>query len=143
MWLSRILGAFEKRPDEDEWRFIPAYTLVEAAALASPPEQGTKDIAARALFYLRQGATLLANISDDLAVETLLYSTAERRLLEAIFHQGPVKLSTEIAMLGRRLLGEARRLRVATTTEEARVDDLSMEVIGVESEGFVGEKKTD
>lgn len=54
----------------DEWWFRPAAPIVEAQALELEREQGLQFLAERALFFLRQGVSILALIPEDISLHS-------------------------------------------------------------------------
>ncbi len=101
------------RKADGTWIFEPAASLLEVDAIKLPTREEHEYLAQKALFYLNQGAELLANIPDDQVLSSAPLA-AEERLLLSVFGDANMddrKLSDSVALIGDRLMRKARRLR--------------------------------
>lgn len=133
------------RRTESGISFHPAESLLSAASLNLPADEGAGWLAKRALFYLNEATKILATFSSDLVVEgegarePAKKETREEKLLRVIFgfgepgHQQP--LSDTIDSHARVLRGIARRLRGEMPLAQGRTAQRRTKLAEVVAEG--------
>lgn len=95
----------------------PAAALTEAAALATPAEQGHRMIAAQALFLLHEGLRLVERTPPGMKLDPAdvrFRGTPEENFLHSLLGMGKitdVEFSGKVATVARRLEVQAARLR--------------------------------
>ena len=91
---------------EDEWWFRPAAPIVEAQALELERERGSQFLAERALFFLRQGVSILELIPEDINLHSDTSATEETLLSASL----PLRSQTKAATLRQAIQSIERQL---------------------------------